>query len=168
MLERILMIVRALGLATIGAVMWGGLQTVRLVSVRAELSEIQLAAAYAESASHREMSREVSRLTVANKESQDAYNQALAELADHADGSDRTNRVREQEREAITAAAARIAGACGRYAEAAERDLEFTEAERSGFGREAVRAAATAHALRKTLDERRKALEASKQTLKDD
>jgi hypothetical protein len=161
-------ITQTLAIAAAGAIAWGLLQTHRLGESRLELAQLREENAYAVSAAYRENSREISRLTTLNQEIQRAYNENLAALDQHQLDRARTERVRQQQRQDIAAAAQRApARACGEYAQAAERDLEFAEAERSRFGQEAVRASAAAHALNDTLTGRRQALDDKRKALKE-
>lgn len=109
---------------------------------------------------------ELERLTKDNREIQSEYMDTLKAFAAYRADVARAERVRAAERKDIVDAAGRIAGACGRYAEGAERDLEVTEGERSAFGLEAAAASATAHGLDRTLKARRAALEARRKALK--
>ena len=109
---------------------------------------------------------ELERLTKDNQEIQREYMDTLKAFAAYRADVARAERVRAAERKDIVDAAGRIAGACGRYAEGAERDLEVTEGERSAFGLEAAAASATAHGLDRTLKARRAALEARRKVLK--
>lgn len=109
---------------------------------------------------------ELERLTKDNQEIQREYMDTLKAFAAYRADVARAERVRAAERKDIVDAAGRIAGACGRYAEGAERDLEVTEGERSAFGLEAAAASATAHGLDRTLKARRAALEARRKALK--
>lgn len=161
------MIVRILAIVAAGALIWGFLQTDKVGDLKLKIAEMERDNAYAASAAFRENAREVSRLVAANQEIQRDYNQAIADLDTYRAERARSERVRNQERDAIVRGAERIAGACGQYAQAAERDLEFTEAERSRFGQEAAGASAAAHACKQTLDARRKALDARRQALKE-
>jgi len=102
--------------------------------------------------------REVARLVGVNEELQRDYNAATATISNLAVERARTDRVRQQERNDIVASAGRIAEACGRYASAAERDIGIIEEQATGLGHDAARASATAHALRKTIDEQRASL----------
>jgi hypothetical protein len=126
------------------------------VQARWDKSRVEVAEAVA--TAHRENARELSRLVQVNQEVQGAYNTILASVAD-ADRSRAAGAgLRNAERAAIVAAAQRAASdACGRYAEAAERDLERSETDTDRFGHEAVRASAAAHALNSTLLARRDA-----------
>lgn len=109
---------------------------------------------------------ELERLTKDNQEIQSEYMDTLKIFVAYRADVARAERVRAAERKDIVDAAGRIAGACGRYAEGAERDLEVTEGERSAFGLEAAAASAAAHGLDRTLKARRAALEARRKALK--
>lgn len=161
------MITRILAISTVGALLFGFFQTSRVGDLKQQILTMERDQAYAVAAAQRESAREISRLIEANQEIQRDYNQAMADLDNYRADRAQSERVRNKERTDIVGAAERVAAACGRYAEAAERDLEFTESERSRFGQEAAAAAAVAHALKQTLDERRKALDARRQTLKE-
>lgn len=114
----------------------------------------------------RENAREITRLVHVNQEVQRAYNQAIALATDNAAARARTQRLRDTERAAIVAAAERAAaGTCGRYAAAAERDLDDVEADATALGHQAITASAAAHALKQTIDQRRAALDAKRQAL---
>jgi hypothetical protein len=100
-----------------------------------------------ENADLRELNREVSRLTQEAKTKQKEYNDDIKAIRSTerslADARLNAERVRNQIRlAASTATAERLR----EYAEAAERDIERLEAERSRFGIEAAEAAAAAHA----------------------
>ena len=161
------MITRILAVSTIGALLFGFFQTSRVGDLKQQILTMERDQAYAVAAAQRESAREVSRLIEANQEIQRDYNQAIADLDNYRADLAQSERVRSKERTAIVSAANRVAAACGRYAQAAERDLEVTEGERSRFGQEAAGASATAHACKQTLDERRKALDARRQALKE-
>lgn len=109
---------------------------------------------------------ELERLTKANQEIQREHMDTLKAFADYRADVARADRVRTTERQAIVDAAGRIAGACGRYADAAERDIAAVEGDAVRLGQEAHRASAAHSAVRKTLDERRAALEARRKALK--
>jgi len=97
----------------------------------------------------RTQAREIARLIAVNQEVQSDYNVAIAEVdslrADRAVSAS----LRAAERRSIADAASRAtAAACGRYAEAAERDIAVVEDDAERLGHEAARASAAAHALR--------------------
>jgi hypothetical protein len=162
------MIFHVVAATAIGAIAWGFLQTHNVSKTKLELAKLREENAYAASVAYRENSREITRLTTLNQEIQRAYNENLAELDRHQLDRARTERVRQQQRQDIAAAAQRAtARTCGEYAHAAERDLEFAEAERSRFGQEAVRASAAAHALNDTITGRRQALDDKRKALKE-
>lgn len=142
--------------------------TVTLKLERAERQLADLKAQHAtELAAQAKASKdELNRLTIANQEIQSEYMDTLKAFAAYRADVARAERVRTAERKAIVDAAGRVAGACGRYAEGAERDLEVTEGERSAFGLEAAAASASAHGLDRTLKARRAALEARRKALK--
>ncbi|GLS13609.1 hypothetical protein [Hydrogenophaga electricum] len=157
---------KALLAALLGALAWGGMQAYRAAGLRADVAELRATQAAAVATAHRENARELTRLVQANQEIQHAYNQALGSVAAAAADRARTERVRGAERAAIVAAAERAAaGTCGRYAQAAERDLAVVEDDAVRLGHEAARASATAHALKLTIDQRRAALEAKRTAL---
>lgn len=162
------MISYILGAIAAGAPLWGAFQTAAVSALEIKIANMERDQSYAETAALRENSREMSRLVAVNQEVQSAYNEAMDALGQYRSDDARAERVRQQDRQAIRAAAQRAAaGTCARYAEAAERDLEFAETERSRFGQEAVAASAAAHAAKRTLDERRQALDARRQALKE-
>lgn len=102
-----------------------------------------------------------------NQEIQRDLDTAQAAAADVALSRVRGAGVRESERAAIVAAAEwAAAGACGRYAATAERHIDGVEEDATAMGLRAAGASATAHALKRTLDERRKAIDAQRQALK--
>jgi chromosome segregation ATPase len=109
---------------------------------------------------------ELERLTKANREIQSEYMDILKAFAVYRADVARAERMRTTERQAIVDAAGRVAGACGRYADAAERDIAAVEGDAVRLGQEAHRASAAHSAVRKTLDERRAALEARRKALK--
>jgi hypothetical protein len=134
---------------------------------RTELAQAQNQAAQGVAAAHRENARELSRLVQTNTEVQRALDLAQTDLDALALARDRSAGLRESERAAIVGAAERAAaGACGRYAEAAERHLEGAQDDATTMGERAVRASAAAHALRDTLTARREALKAKREALK--
>lgn len=134
---------------------------------RTELAQLRADTAEAVATAHRENAREFSRLVTANQEIQIEYNATKDALDRYRRDGVRTERVRESERAAIVAAASRAAAdTCGRYAERAERNIAGVEADADSMGRRAVREAAIAKALNRTLSERRAALDAKRQTLK--
>lgn len=101
----------------------------------------------------------IATLISANEEIQHAYNKATHELSVVELDRARTERVRDSERAAISAAAGRAASdSCGRYASAAERNLAGVEADATALGLRAAGASATAHALKRTLDEQAQAV----------
>ena len=123
----------------------------RVAELKATIAQKERDTAYAESTALRESKAEIARLTAVTEETQREYITATEALAAFRDASTAANRVRDASSANIAAAAKRISDACGNYAKDAERDLRFTEEERSRFGREAVGAAAAAHANHKTL-----------------
>lgn len=134
---------------------------------RTQIAEGRADQAEAVATAHRESGREITRLTVANQEVQrdllTAQKQITAAAGDRAAGE----RLREQERADIADAASRAtAGACGRYADAAERDLGRVEADATTMGLRAASASAAAHALERTLAARRAALAEKRAALK--
>jgi hypothetical protein len=92
----------------------------------------------------REQRKEVSRLAAEVKEKQDAYNEAIADIRQF-ERRPTAGQLRHQELATLTARA--DADRLRALAAQAERDLEWTEAERSKFGIEAAEASAVAHAL---------------------
>lgn len=146
--------------ATAAAVGWhsGQVSTAVETAEKRGADVVRLQVAEAVSTAHRENAREMSRLVQVNTEVQGAYNTILASVADARFSRAAGAGLRDAERAAIVAAAQRAAAdTCGRYAEAAERDLERSEADTDRFGHEAVRASAAAHALSSTLLARRDA-----------
>jgi hypothetical protein len=104
----------------------------------------------------REQRKEVSRLVEEVKEKQDAYNKAIADIRQF-ERRPTVGQLRHQELAALTARA--DADRLRAHAAQAERDLEWTEAERRKFGIEAAEAAAVAHALdRQSITDYRKTL----------
>lgn len=155
-----LLVLLAASLAVIGIAAYqnGNLRT-ELANLKAKHATELKDAAEADKA-------ELERLTKDNQEIQREYMDTLKTFAAYRADVARAERVRAAERKDIVDAAGRIAGACGRYAEGAERDLEVTEGERSAFGLEAAAASAAAHGLDRTLKARRAALEARRKALK--
>lgn len=155
-----------LAVALAAALILAGTLAWRLEHTERQLSDIKAEHA-TELADQAEASKtELERLTKDNQEIQREYMDTLKAFADYRADVARAERVRAAERKDIVDAAGRIAGACGRYAEGAERDLEITEGERSAFGLEAAAASASAHGLDRTLKARRAALEARRKALK--
>lgn len=135
--------------------------------VQQQWDKAKLDKAYADNAALRESQREVSRLVQVNQEVQRDLDIAEAAVSDLALARARSAGLRERERADIVAAAERAAaGACGRYAAAAERDIAGVEDDATALGLRAAKAQAAAHAFRRTLDERRAALEARREALK--
>lgn len=92
----------------------------------------------------REQKKEVSRLVTEVKEKQDAYNEAVGLIRDF----ERRPTVGQLRHQELAALAARTdADRLRTFAAQAERDIEWTEAERRKFGIEAAEASAAAHAL---------------------
>lgn len=134
---------------------------------KAGAAQVRLEWLSAENAELREYQREVARLTTVNQEVQRDLDIAKAAVSDLALARVRSAGLRERERAGIVAAAERAAaGACGRYAAAAERDIAGVEDDATAMGLRAATAQAVAHALRRTLDERRAALETRREALK--
>lgn len=134
--------------------------------VQAQWEKAKLAAAYADNAALREDRREISRLVQVNQEVQRAYNETLGRLADADAGRAAGAGLRDAERAAIVAAAARAAaGTCDRFAALSERHIAGVEADADTMGRRAVRALAKSEALERTLRERRAALDARRDAL---
>lgn len=152
--------------AVVAALLLAGTLAVRLAGTERQLSDLKAQHA-TELANQAEAGKtELERLTKDNKEIQSEYMDTLKKFAAYRADVARAERVRAAERKDIVDAAGRIAGACGRYAEGAERDLEVTEGERSAFGLEAAAASAAAHGLDRTIKARRAALEARRKALK--
>lgn len=96
---------------------------------------------------------QVQYLTDANQILQKEYNDAALAISDLRAARSSAAGLRDAERKAIVAAAVRAASdACGRYAEAAERDIAVVEDDAERLGLEAARASAAAHALRSSND----------------
>lgn len=146
--------------ATAAGVLWhsGQVSTAVEAAEKRGADVVRLEVADAVATAYRENAREMSRLVQVNTEVQGAYNTIMASVADARFSRAAGAGLRDAERAAIVAAAQRAASdTCGRYAEAAERDLERSEADTDRFGHEAVRASAAAHALNDTLLARRDA-----------
>lgn len=155
-----------LAVALAAALILAGTLAWRLERTERQLSDIKADHA-TELANQAEAGKtELERLTKANQEIQRDYMDTLKAFADYRADVARAERMRTTERQAIVDAAGRIAGACGRYADAAERDIAAVEGDAVRLGQEAHRASAAHSAVRKTLDERRAALEARRKTLK--
>lgn len=162
--------------ATTAAVSWHGIQVHTAVeaaeqrgadSVQQRWDKSRADAAEAVATAHRENARELSRLVQVNEEVQGAYNTILASVATDAAGRAAGARLRDTERAAIVAAAQRAASdTCGRFAAISERDIAGIEADAESMGQLAVRATASVEALKRTLLERRAALDAKRETLK--
>lgn len=107
----------------------------------------------------RETRKETERLVTQVKEKQDAYNEAIGLIRDF-ERRPAVAKLRHEELAALTARA--DADRLRAFAAQAERDIEWTEAERSRFGVEAAEASAAAHALapitRESITEYRKSL----------
>lgn len=157
------------GAALLGAaVVWhrGQVQEVRDSAHSAGAAQVRQEWTAADNAALRESQREVSRLVTVNQEVQRDLDLAKAAVSDLALARARTAGLRERERADIVAAAERAAaGTCGRYAAAAERDIAGVEDDATAMGLRAATAQAAAHAFRRTLDERRAALEARRAAL---
>jgi hypothetical protein len=138
----------------------------------AELDRYKLAQASATNRSLLVQSERIGLLLRINEGVQRDLNSVEAELATLASDRSAGARLRDKERNAIIAAArAGTADAFSRYAAAAERDIERTEADAEQMGQRAVRAAAAAHALDATLRARtltRDELRAQRDTLRKD
>lgn len=156
----------ALLAALAGALAWGGIATINAADLRTEIADIKAKHSQELADQSKADKEQIEQLTVKNQEIQREYMDAKQALDDYRAAVARGDRVRNAERREIIDAARSIAGACGRYAEGAERDLEVTEGERSAFGQEAIGASAAAHSLKRTLAERRAALEARRKALK--
>lgn len=159
----------AVGAAVLGAAAWwhaGQVDAAHEASFRAGETNQREAQLQADNAALRESQREVSRLVTVNQEVQRDLDLAKAAVSDLALARARTAGLRERERADIVAAAERAAaGTCGRYAAAAERDIAGVEDDATAMGLRAATAQAAAHAFRRTLDERRAALEARRAAL---
>lgn len=161
--------------ATTAAVSWHSAQVATATKaaeqrgasiVQQRLDKTRADTAEAVATAHRENARELSRLVQVNEELQGAYNTILASLATDAAGRAAGARLRDVERAAIVAAAQRAAAdTCGRYAAISERDIAGIEADADSMGQRAVRATAVAEALKRTLQERRTALAAKRDSL---
>ena len=138
----------------------------------AELDRYKLAQVQTTNRSLLVQAERIALLIEINQGVQRDLNSVEAELATLAAGRAAGSRLRDDERARIIAAArAATADACARYAAAAERDLERTEADAEQMGQRAVRAAAAAHALAETLRVRtltRDELRAQRDTLRKD
>jgi hypothetical protein len=138
----------------------------------AELDRYKLAQVQTTNRSLLVQAERIALLIEINQGVQRDLNSVEAELATLAAGRAAGARLRDDERARIIAAAgSATADACRRYAAAAERDLERTEADAEQMGQRAVRAAAAAHALADTLRARsltRDELRAQRDTLRKD
>ncbi|MGS5088297.1 hypothetical protein ACVC7V_17580 [Hydrogenophaga sp. A37] len=136
-------------------------------SVQAQWDKSRVEVAEAVATAHRENARELSRLVQVNEEVQGAYNTILSSLATDVAGRAASAGLRDSERADIAAAAGRAAAdTCGRFASISERNIAGIEADAESMGQRAVRATAVAEALKRTLLERRAALDAKREALK--
>lgn len=138
----------------------------------AELDRYKLAQVNATNRSLLVQAERIGLLIAINEEVQRDLNSVEAELSTLAAARSAGARLRDEERARIVASAgSATAYACRRYAAAAERDLERTEADAEQMGQRAVRASAAAHALADTLRARtltRDELRAQRATLRKD
>ena len=138
-------------IALVGAVLFG-LNSCKNDLIEQGRAEVRADWERAELVALKAHADEIERLTIANKEVQDAYNQTADELADLLTTRSRSAGLREQERQAIIKSTRNATAQSLRdYATRAERDIEQVENDAEQLGQDAVRASAAAHALQSTL-----------------
>ncbi|MGC4395975.1 hypothetical protein [Hydrogenophaga sp. T2] len=136
-----------------GAIATSCTHAVRLDREKAAHAQTRAVHAEQESERLRETLREVSRLTVAVKGAQDAYQQERGQvLALRNRLRDAGQRLRDQQADTDARIAAASADGVRRYAQAVSGDLARCRVDVERFGVEAAACSAAAHALKRNLD----------------